>query len=312
MVSVAAFLDGVDRTMRIFEGMARVEQRRRKEVMINAEAVSALVDEPEEGGAFVGHTVDGAVERNEQAAQVEVSIDEADKRQPLIHHSAQLPQSLLASFLRCSLNLPLALLSVFRSLLISSHSVQMSLSRQSRLLTEALSEPILFFTNFPTDTYQQLVITQRRIWQLVLTIQSTLEHILQQQKHSLIHPTSQLVREELFHVSAVGGDMRRMMDEVIHLLRRCGTGLQQGRLVGEVHVDQVVRSVHGIERQFVEQLNQISQRVRSGQAKMLSSRAIVLIAVFFHSAVQLAEQVLIFNASVCRLLELERPKSYDD
>ena len=190
----------------------------------------------------------------------------------------------------------------------------MSLSRQSRLLGEAWNEPVLWFTSFPADSYKQLAVTVRRIWCLVLTIEPALEHILRRQKLSRsLDPTADpLLQEELLEVAGVRTEMRLMMREADAVLDRCCRALKDGRMEGRARVGRIVRCVAGIERAFAETVNEISRRVREGRARIVSSETIVPVAVFLSSAVQLAEQVLILDATVGRLLELEQPKGYDD
>ena len=195
----------------------------------------------------------------------------------------------------------------------------MSLSRQSRLLTEAVNEPVLLFSNFASDAYTQISSTQRRIWCLVLSGQAALEQVLQRHKDALAHLPSSSDGDDdaqLLDVAGVWREMRTMMEEVDAVLLRCSKGLQEGRLAtepqDEARVRVIVRGVQAIERKFATRLNAISERVREGSGRLVSSATIVPVAVFLFSVVQLAEQVLVLNEGIRRLLDLDHPKAYDD
>jgi len=82
MVSVGAFQQGVDRTMRIYESMARVEQRRRNDDAVKRDAVTAPVEEQKESIASAEATDGGTADPAPQAGQIEVQINEEDERQP--------------------------------------------------------------------------------------------------------------------------------------------------------------------------------------------------------------------------------------
>ena len=195
----------------------------------------------------------------------------------------------------------------------------MSLSRQSRLLTEAVNEPAVLFTTFPADAYRHIGLTQRRVWCLVLTIQPALEQLLQRQRTQLLTPLgpSSLLREEMFDVAGLWKEMKGMMSEVDRVLGRCTRVLEDGRGRGGGGGDGrgervIVKGVQGIEREFARSLNDLSRKVREGRASIVSSETIVPIAVFLYAAVQLAEQTLILDAALARLIQLEQPKAYDD
>ena len=192
----------------------------------------------------------------------------------------------------------------------------MSLSRQSRLLGEAVNEPAVLFTTLPTDAYRHIGLTQRRVWCLVLTMQPALEQLLQRQRLQLLTPaaaSSGLLREEMLDVAGLWREMNLMMDEVDRVLVRCTRLLEEGKGGGdEGGARVIVQGVQGIEREFERSLHRISSEVRQGTASIVSSETIVPVAVFLCSAVQLAEQALILEAALARLLQLDQPKAYDD
>ena len=208
----------------------------------------------------------------------------------------------------------LLLTAVLRSLLASSNSVQMSLSRQVRLLDEATNEPLRFLYPFPARQYTQLRGIQRRIWCLVLTLEPALRSILAEQPEAGSgQATPQQVEAELFDVDVFRGDMRVLMQEVVSVLHDCGRWLETGQAAAaDGGLDVVVSTVQSILSRFVSAMNEMGDRARAGLTSLMPSRAIVPITVVFSSAMQLAEQVLVLRGAVRRLIELERPRGYDD
>jgi hypothetical protein len=215
---------------------------------------------------------------------------------------------------------------LLQSLLSSSSSVQMSLSRQARLLSEAVNEPVLIFNSFPSTAYRHIANTQRRIWCLILTIEPALELILRYQQQRIATAqtpsaaaaaassgSSLTVKEEMFDLAAMRGEVRVLTAEALSLLSGCVSALQSGRPAKRGDgVTTVVREVRSLEKKFATNLNAIATRTREGCGLMLSSEAIVPIAVFLFAVVQLSEQLLILDAGVRRLLELEQPAAYED
>ena len=193
------------------------------------------------------------------------------------------------------------------ALLSYSNSVQMSLSRQTRLLGEAGNEPAILFTPFPSGQYQQLFKIQRRIWSLILTLHPALEQIVQTQRAARHEVEDRLFRAPLFT-----DEMRAMIDQVRNILDRCVLALQTGAQVDSEQPEAVAGVVIEMEAAFASHMNDIAQNVREGKTSMLASEVLVPITVFLYSAVQLAEQVLILSSGVQRLLELEHPAGYDD
>ena len=196
---------------------------------------------------------------------------------------------------------------VLAALLSYSNSVQMSLSRQSRLMGEAVNEPTILFMPLPTSQYQQLLRIQRRIWSLILTLHPALEHILQTQRaarHAIEH--------SLFRAPLFTDELRVMIDRVREVLDRCVAALQTGAQVDGEQTEAVVGVVVEMEAAFATHMNGIAQSVREGKTSMFPSEVLVPITVFLYSAVRLAEQVLILSSGVQRLLELEHPSGYDD
>ena len=200
---------------------------------------------------------------------------------------------------------------MLRLLLSNSNSVQMSLSRQARLLDEALHEPVRFLTVFPQQQYKQLRNIQRRIWCLIITLEPAIRQVLAEAADSA-DLAVRAVEEELFDVQSFRGEMAVMMREMTALLLECSLSLQTGRMGEEHQLSLVVSMVSSIQCRFAASMNAVADRVRQGKTAMMSSRAIVPVTVFLYSAVQLAEQVLLLRAGVRRLLELERPHGYDD
>ena len=183
----------------------------------------------------------------------------------------------------------------------------MSLSRQARLLGEALNEPSTLFTPFPAGQYQQLMRTQRRIWSLILTLHPALEVIVHTQRSA-----RRAVEDRLFRVPLFNAEMRVMIEQMRLVLDKCVMALQTGAHVDGEEMELVVALVVEMEAAFASHMNDIAQNVRDGKTRMLASEVLVPITVFLYSAVQLAEQVLILSSGVQRLLELEAPTSYDD
>ena len=183
----------------------------------------------------------------------------------------------------------------------------MSLSRQTRLLGEALNEPSTLFTPFPAGQYQQLHRIQRRIWSLVLTLHPALETIVHTQRSA-----RQAVEDRLFRVPLFNNEMRVMIEQMRLVLDKCVNALQTGAHVDGEEMELVVALVVEMESSFAAHMNDIAQNVREGRTRMVASEVLVPITVFLYSAVQLAEQVLLLSSAVQRLLELEAPTSYDD
>ena len=204
------------------------------------------------------------------------------------------------SFLACCVQVLAALLS-------NSNSVQMSLSRQTRLLGEATNEPAILFTPFPSGQYLQLYKTQRRIWALILTLHPALEQILQTQRSA-----RHAVEDRLFRAPLFTDELRAMIEQVRNILDKCVCALQTGAQVDGEQTEAVAGVVVEMEAAFASHMNGIAQNVREGKTSMLPSEVLVPITVFLYSAVQLAEQVLILSSGVQRLLELEHPSGYDD
>ena len=278
MVSMEAFRTSVEQTMSIYDRMAkRYDQRLR--------------------------TRQAKVEEHKSA-------DDAGTAATQLSHSLTIgAQSALQSILE-DIQVEDAML---QSLLSASHSVQMSLARQTRLLGESMHEPTTFFYNFPSEAYQRLASTQRRIWCLVLTLEPALRSILEEQvQHQTTHGQQRGGAEELFDVPLFGHDLQLMMPQVMRVLTQCSAGLQSGSLLSRAEMRSMSSRVQQMEGKFASSMNELAQRVRQGKTSMMKSQAIVPLAVFLYSAAQLTEQVLIMEAQVRRLLELERPRGYDD
>ena len=193
------------------------------------------------------------------------------------------------------------------ALLSYSVSVQMSMSRQTRLLSEAQNEPAILFTSFPTGQYQQLARMQRRIWSLILTLHPALEQIVQTQRSA-----RHAVEDRLFNTPLFTNELRAMIDQVRLILDKCVLALQTGAEADSEQTEMVAAVVVEMEAAFASHMNDIAQNVREGKTRMLPSEVLVPITVFLYCAVQLAEQVLILSSGVQRLLELEHPTGYDD
>ena len=201
---------------------------------------------------------------------------------------------------------------LLQSLVSTSHSVQMSLSRQERLLGEASHEPATFFYTFPVDSYQRLASTQRRIWCLVLTLEPALRCLLEEQWQHQRRTAGDEEMEELFNVPVLGAELQRLVPQMLEVLSACSVGLQSGCLMPRAGMRGISTTVQKMEGAFADSMNDLAQRVREGKTAMMRSQAIVPLAVFLYSAAQLVEQVLTLEAQVRRMLELERPQGYDD
>ena len=202
---------------------------------------------------------------------------------------------------------------LLQSLVSTSHSVQMSLSRQERLLGEASHEPVTFFFTFPLNSYQRLASTQRRIWCLVLTLEPALRCLLEEQmRHQRRTVREGEVLEELFNVPVLGAELQRLVPEMLEVLTACSVGLQSGYLKSRAEMRGMSISVQKMEGAFADSMNDLAQRVREGKTAMMRSQAIVPLAVFLYSAAQLVEQVLTLEAQIRRMLDLERTQGYDD
>ena len=183
----------------------------------------------------------------------------------------------------------------------------MSLSRQVRLLGEVNSEPATFFSRFPYTAYDELMRTQRRIWSLILTLEPALRDILVTQAAAAAE-----VEAQLFDIPVLRLHVQTLMHHIQHVLRACVDALECGQAPESEEMRAVVDAVHSMESGFALEMNDMAKRVREGRMKMMASVAIVPITVFLYAAVQLAEQVLVLQAAIHRLLQLEQPHSYDD
>ena len=197
--------------------------------------------------------------------------------------------------------------SVLSSLLSDSSRVQLSLSRQTRLLGEVNSEPATFFSRFPLPAYEELMRIQRRIWSLVLTLEPALRDILLTQAKAAAE-----VEAELFDLPVMRSHIKALIGHIQQVLRSAVSALRTGKASNEEEVRVVVETVHAMEAGFSDELNDMARRVKEGRMKMMHSKAIVPVTCFLYSAVQLAEQVLVLEAAINRLLQLEQPQAYDD
>ena len=284
MVSIASFQSSIDNTMNIYNRMAaRYEERR---VRREARSVHPSLEEHKAAGPPTDPSI--AVEADcsltvgtrSQLAGIMQDIGEED--------------------------------AMLQALVSSSHSVQMSLSRQARLLGEAIHEPATFFHTFPAEAYQRLASVQRRIWCSILTLEPALRAVLEEQMRHREDGRHARGEEELFDVPLFAHDLQLMMPQMTAVLSQCSAGLQTGRMRSRAEMRLMSSTVQKMEGAFAEAMNGLAQRVREGKTRMMRSQAIVPLAVFLYSASQLTEQVLILEAHVRTLLELERPKGYDD
>ena len=192
-------------------------------------------------------------------------------------------------------------------MLSASSSVQMSLSRQARLLSEVSSEPATFFSRFPFAAYEELMRVQRRIWSLILTLEPALRDILVTQAAAAAE-----VEAQLFDIPVLRMHVHALMGHIQHVLRVGVDALRTCRASDSEEMKAVVDTVHSMESGFALEMNDMAKRVREGHMQLMDSKAIVPITVFLYAAVQLAQQVLVLQAGINRLLQLEQPQTYDD
>ena len=195
---------------------------------------------------------------------------------------------------------------LLNAMLTSSSAVQMSVSRQLRLLGEAVNEPVTFFWSFPTAAYQELIAVQRRVWALVTTLEPALRDVLYTQATAVAR-----VEQQLFDLPVFRSHLQQLIKHTRHVLAGCVEALRTGR-PNQDAAREVVKQVHEMEAGFASTMNDMAKRVREGRTRFMDSRAIVPITAFIYCAIALAEQVLVLEASVNRLLQLEQPQTYDD
>ena len=315
IISIESFKTGIDRTISVYEQMASRQERRVKEWVSRRRPSYNLMQTGSSNLMRTGsskHTTANANANSDDAkaaAEGDIAIS-IDQQPPLTGRS-------ISAAIETEIAEQNAAL---QSLFSTANSVQLSLARQYRLLAEAVNEPTFFFSPFPAAQYSLITRTERRIWCLILTIEPALEQILEQHKRALTDDGNggygrlgELEEEEaLFDVSAIRNDIRLMSSEMGSLLTRSAEQLQNGRTEQLPQLEAVVCIVQAVEAAFATSMNEMAARVREGQGRLLRSEQIVPIAVFLYSAAQLAEQVLVLDSAVRRLLELEQPTTYDD
>ena len=313
VVSIESFKVGINRTIGVYEEMASRQERRIKEraakrhrdgnnLMQSGSSKLMTTGSSNSAGGMDG---DEAKACDSSTITMNLNMDE-----PLTGRA--ISEQIESEIAQQS--------AALKALFSTANSVQLSLARQYRLLSEAVNEPTFFFSPFPAAQYSLITRTERRIWCLVLTIEPALEQILEQHKRALADDGSggygrlgELEEEEaMFDVSAIRSDIQLMASEMATLLTSSATQLQSGQTEQSQKLEAVVCIVQAVEAAFATSMNEMAARVREGQGRLLRSEQIVPIAVFLYSAAQLAEQVLVLDSAVRRLLEVEQPTTYDD
>ena len=313
IVSIESFKVGINRTIAVYEEMACRQERRIKQRaaakrhkqngdgLVHSGSLK-LMTTGSSTSAMLGHTT-SSDEEMKVADSSTIRITDAPLTNRAI--SEQIESEIAAQN------------AALQALFSTTNSVQLSLDRQYRLLGEAVSEPTFFVTTFPAAQYSLITRTERRIWSLILTIEPALEQILEQHKRALADDgydrLDELEAEEaMFDVSAIRSDIQLMSNEMATLLTSSAAQLQSGQTEQSQKLEAVVCIVQAVEAAFATSMNEMAARVREGQGRLLRSEQIVPIAVFLYSAAQLAEQVLILDSAVRRLLQVEQPTTYDD
>ena len=305
IISIDSFKAGINRTISVYEQMALRQERRVRERQARRRNDAHLVHSDSYKLMTTGSSNGSDEAKAVDSSTITIGVDE-----PLT--CREISQQIESEIAEQN--------AALQSLFSTANSVQLSLARQYRLLSEAVNEPTFFFSPFPAAQYSLITRTERRIWCLILTIEPALEQILEQHKRALADDgrggygrLGELEEEEaMFDVSAIRNDIQLMSSEMAKLLTSSAAQLQSGQTEQSQKLEAVVCIVQAVEAAFATSMNEMAARVREGQGRLLRSEQIVPIAVFLYSAAQLAEQVLVLDSAVRRLLEVEQPTTYDD
>ena len=310
VVSIESFKVGIMRTINVYEEMACRQERRIRERAAKRHRHSSLLHTGSSHLLNIGSSssADGLTNGDDVKAADSSVLDISDEPLTGREVSQQIEREIAEQN------------AALQALFSTANSVQLSLARQYRLLADAASEPTFFFSPMPTAQYALITRTERRIWCLILTIEPALEMILEQHKRALEDDgrggygrLGELEEEEaMFDVSAIRSDIQLMSTEMSTLLTSSATQLQSGQTEQSQKLEAVVCIVQAVEAAFATSMNEMAARVREGQGRLLRSQQIVPISVFLYSAAQLAEQVLVLDTAIRRLLEVEQPTTYDD
>ena len=313
VLSIDSFKLGINRTIAVYEEMACRQERRVKERASAKRLHHTGIDSLNSGSSELTATASSTLSGHGEGEELKV----ADSAAIDIAHAPPLTGRAVSEQIESEIA---AQNEALRSLFSATNSVQQSLARQHRLMSEAVFEPTWFVASFPAAQYQLIMRTERRIWCLILTLEPALEAILEQHRRALdcdaqgeYGRLEELEAEEaMFDVTAIRYDIQLMAREMGALLNSSAAQLQSGRTEQSQQLEAVVCIVQAVEAAFASSMNEMAARVREGQGRLLRSEQIVPIAVFLYSAAQLAEQVLILDSAVRRLLEVEQPTTYDD